>query len=46
MIEELEDPEEAELLSAYREMASDQDREREALAWCETLIGDALDDED
>jgi hypothetical protein len=46
MIEEFEDPEEAEPLSAYREMARDQDREREALEWCEALIGDALDDED
>ena len=27
--------------TAYRDMAADEDREREALAWSEGLIGDA-----
>jgi predicted CopG family antitoxin len=30
--------------TAYREMAADEDREREALPWSEGLIGDAGDD--
>jgi hypothetical protein len=30
-----------ELVDGYREMASDQEHEAEALEWCEGLIGDA-----
>ena len=30
--------------TAYRDMAADEDREREALAWSEGLIGDAVDE--
>lgn len=40
-IEELGNSKHAELLSAYREMAADQDREKDALEWSEGLIGDA-----
>ena len=29
--------------AAYRDMAADEDREREALAWSEAIIGDAGD---
>ena len=31
---------ERDLESAYRELAADQEREREALAWSEGVIGD------
>ena len=34
----------AEMETAYRDMAADEDREREALAWSEGLIGDAGDE--
>ena len=30
--------------TAYRDMVADEDREREALAWSEGLIGDAMDE--
>ena len=30
--------------TAYRDMAADEEREREALAWSEGLIGDATDE--
>ena len=30
--------------TAYQDMAADEDREREALAWSEGLIGDAMDE--
>lgn len=30
--------------TSYRDMAADEDREREALAWSEGLIGDAGDE--
>jgi predicted CopG family antitoxin len=30
--------------AAYRDMAADEDREREALAWSEALVGDAGDE--
>ena len=30
--------------TAYRDMAADEEREREALAWSEGLIGDVGDD--
>lgn len=40
-IEKFGDSKHGELLSAYREMASDREREREAEEWCEGLIGDA-----
>jgi predicted CopG family antitoxin len=30
--------------AAYRDMAADEDREREALAWSEGLIGDTVDE--
>jgi hypothetical protein len=30
--------------TAYKEMAADEDREQEALAWSEGLIGDASDE--
>jgi len=45
MMEEFADSKDAQQLSAYREMASDQDREKEALEWCEGLIGEALSQE-
>jgi len=45
MIEQFGDSKDAQLLSAYREMGSDQDREKEALEWCEGLIWDALSQE-
>ena len=32
------------LASAYQEMAADTEREREALAWSDALIGDAADE--
>jgi predicted CopG family antitoxin len=32
------------LEAAYREMAQDEEREREALEWSEGLIGDVQDD--
>jgi hypothetical protein len=32
-----------ELEEAYREMAADAEREREAEEWCEALIGDAIE---
>ena len=32
------------LASAYQEMAADTEREREALAWSNALIGDAADE--
>jgi len=31
--------------AAYREMAADEEREREALAWSEGVIGDVARDE-
>jgi hypothetical protein len=31
------------LVSAYREMAADHEREAEAEQWCEGLIGDAYE---
>ena len=31
--------------AAYRDMAAEEDREREALVWSEGLIGDAAGDE-
>jgi predicted CopG family antitoxin len=33
----------SDLEAAYREMAADEDREREALEWSEELIGDVQD---
>jgi hypothetical protein len=39
------DPTEAELLAGYGEMAADVEHEREAMEWCEALIGDALADD-
>jgi hypothetical protein len=45
VIEQFEDPEHAELLSSYQEMASGQDRENEALEWCEALLGEAFIEE-
>lgn len=33
----------ADMEAAYREMAQDQEREREALEWSEALIGDVAD---
>ena len=35
----------AELEAAYREMASDEARESEALEWSEGLIGDVADEQ-
>src|SRR5208282_6130739 len=35
---------EARLAAQYREMAQDSESEREAHEWCESLIGDMLDD--
>lgn len=32
-----------ELETAYREMAADEQREREALEWSEAVVGDVLD---
>ena len=32
--------------TAYRDMAADEERDREALAWSEGLIGDAVDEPD
>jgi hypothetical protein len=34
------------LRDAYREMAADKSREREAMEWAEGLIGDALESAD
>ncbi len=33
---------EEELLRGYEEMAADEDREKEALEWCESFIGECL----
>ena len=33
---------EAELLAEYQAMAADEEHEREALEWCEGLIGDGF----
>jgi predicted CopG family antitoxin len=33
-----------ELVESYREMAKDEEREREALEWSEGLIGDVADE--
>ena len=44
-IEEFGDSKHAELLSAYREMASDRERETEAQEWCEGLISDGINQE-
>jgi hypothetical protein len=37
------DAESETLLEGYREMASDPEREREALEWCEGLVADAFE---
>lgn len=42
-VEKLGNSRHAELLAAYREMASDRGREAEAREWCEGLSGDAVD---
>jgi hypothetical protein len=34
------------LLEGYREMASDTEHEREAVEWCEALIGDSFETAD
>lgn len=44
-VEHLQDSRHAELLSAYREMAADRERETEAVEWSEGLIGDGTDQE-
>jgi hypothetical protein len=44
-VEQLQDSPYAGLRSAYREMAADRERESEATAWSEGLIGDAADQE-
>lgn len=44
-IEKFADSKHAELLSAYREMAGDPEREKQAEEWCEGLIGDAANQE-
>jgi hypothetical protein len=44
-IEEFGDSIHGELLSAYREMASDRERETEAQEWCEGLISDGINQE-
>jgi 3-hydroxyacyl-CoA dehydrogenase len=44
-IEEFGDSKHAELLSAYREMANDRERETEAQEWCEGLISDGVNQE-
>ncbi len=44
-VEQLADSQEGGLLAGYREMASDQEHEAEALEWCEGLIGDAIPQE-
>lgn len=36
-------PSEEDLAAAYQAMAADTEREREALEWCNALIGDAAD---
>jgi hypothetical protein len=40
-IEKFGNSKHAALVGAYREMAEDQEREKEAQEWCEGLIGDA-----
>jgi len=45
MIQQFADSKDAQLLSAYRAMGNDQDREKEALEWCEGLRGEALSQE-
>jgi hypothetical protein len=44
-VELLQDSRHSELLSAYRQMAEDREREAEAEEWSEGLIGDATDQE-
>ena len=43
--EELNATREGGLMAGYREMANDEEREREAQEWSETLIGDATNQE-
>ena len=44
-VEEFGDSKHAEPLSAYREMASDRERETEAQEWREGLISDGINQE-
>jgi hypothetical protein len=44
-VEKFENPKQAEMLAAYREMAADEEHEREAQEWCEGMIGDATHQE-
>ena len=44
-VEKFEDTKQAEMLAAYREMAADEEHEREAQEWCEGMIGDAANQE-
>jgi hypothetical protein len=37
------EPEQKRLEEEYREMAADAEHEREALEWCEALVGDAIE---
>lgn len=43
--EQLSDSREGGLLQGYQDMANDREREAEAQAWCEGLIGDAAHQE-